>query len=102
MSEPPERPIPHGFVDAAARPEFARIGLAIFLTAMTNQQAVLLAVVWQDAGFAHADIGLLIAVYGVPLVLMSLFSGEVASRISVESIAAFYKDGAGLPLTRDG
>lgn len=83
MSEPPERPAPRGFIDAAARSEFARIGLAIFLTALTNQQAVLLAVVWQDAGFAHADIGLLIAVYGVPLVLMSLFSGEVAGRIGL-------------------
>lgn len=83
MSEPPERTAPRGFIDGAARPEFARIGLAIFLTALTNQQAVLLAVVWQDAGFAHADIGLLIAVYGVPLVLMSLFSGEVANRIGL-------------------
>lgn len=83
MSVPPERPAPSGFIDAAARAEFARIGLAIFLTAMTNQQAVLLAVVWQDAGFAHADIGFLIAVYGVPLVLMSLFSGEVANRIGL-------------------
>ena len=74
---------PRGFVDSSARSEFARLAVIIFLTAMTNQQSVLLAVVWEEAGFAHRDIGLLIAVYGIPLVLMSLFSGLLANRIGL-------------------
>lgn len=74
---------PRGFVDSAARSEFIRLAAIIFLTAMTNQQSVLLAVVWEQAGFAHRDIGLLIAVYGIPLVLMSLFSGPLANRIGL-------------------
>lgn len=72
-----------GFIDRAARSEFWRLAVIIFLTAMTNQQSVLLAVVWEDAGFPHHDIGLLIAVYGIPLVLMSLFSGPIANRIGI-------------------
>mgnify|MGYP001168776477 CR=1 FL=1 len=83
MSAPPPADTPRGFVDPAARSEFARLGAIIFLTAMTNQQSVLLAVVWEEAGFPHRDIGLLIAVYGIPLVLMSLFSGPLANRIGL-------------------
>lgn len=74
---------PPGFVDQKARSEFIRLAAVIFLTAMTNQQAVILAVVWQEAGFSHADIGILLGVYGVPLVLASLFSGAVANRFGL-------------------
>lgn len=74
---------PPGFVDEKARSEFVRLAAIIFLTAMTNQQAVILAVVWQEAGFSHADIGILLGVYGVPLVLASLFSGAVANRFGL-------------------
>jgi len=83
VSVPDEPGRPRGFIDSAARFEYARLGISIFLTALTNQQAVLLAVVWEEAGFAHRDIGLLIAIYGIPLVLMSLFSGTVANRIGL-------------------
>ncbi len=83
MSEPDEAGRPRGFIDGVARFEYARLAIAIFLTALTNQQAVMLAVVWEEAGFAHRDIGLLIAIYGIPLVLMSLFSGLVANRIGL-------------------
>lgn len=72
-----------GFVDQTARPEFIRLAAIVFLTAMTNQQAVILAVVWQEAGFSHADIGILLGVYGVPLVLASLFSGAAANRFGL-------------------
>ncbi len=44
---------------------------------------MLLAVVWEDVGFSPRDIGLLIAIYGVPLVAMSLFSGPLANRIGI-------------------
>jgi MFS family permease len=83
VSEPDEAGRPRGFIDGVARFEYARLAIAIFLTALTNQQAVMLAVVWEEAGFAHRDIGLLIAIYGIPLVLMSLFSGLVANRIGL-------------------
>ena len=74
---------PPGFIDQQARSEFVRLAAIIFLTAMTNQQAVILAVVWQEAGFSHADIGILLGVYGVPLVLASLFSGAAANRFGL-------------------
>ncbi|MGQ3353806.1 MAG: MFS transporter [Phreatobacter sp.] len=83
MNALPASEPPRGFVDLAARSEFWRLAAIIFLTAMTNQQSVLLAVVWEEAGFPHRDIGLLIAVYGIPLVLMSLFSGPLANRIGI-------------------
>ena len=81
--KPGDADAPAGFIDAAARSEFARLAAVIFLTAMTNQQSVLLAVVWEDVGFSPRDIGLLIAIYGVPLVAMSLFSGPLANRIGI-------------------
>jgi MFS family permease len=74
---------PSGFIDRQARIEYVRLAIAIFLTALTNQQAVLLAVIWEEAGFAHKDIGFLLAIYGIPLVVMSLFSGAVANRIGL-------------------
>ncbi len=83
MSEADDPGRPRGFIDATARFEYARLAGSIFLTAMTNQQAVLLAVVWEEAGFPHRDIGLLLAIYGIPLVLMSLFSGTVANTIGL-------------------
>lgn len=83
MNGLPVSEAPRGYIDLAARSEFVRLTAIIFLTAMTNQQSVLLAVVWEEAGFAHRDIGLLIAVYGIPLVLMSLFSGPLANRIGL-------------------
>jgi MFS family permease len=83
VSDPGDAGRPRGFIDGAARFEYARLAISIFLTAMTNQQAVMLAVVWEEAGFPHRDIGLLIAIYGIPLVLMSLFSGLVANRIGL-------------------
>lgn len=81
----PEQPAGRrrGFIDGPARGEFARIAFFIFMISFTNQQAVLLAVVWEEAGFAHRDIGLLLSIYGIPLVLMSLFSGSVANRIGL-------------------
>lgn len=80
-SDAPDRP--RGFIDTRARAEFARLAVFIFLMSFTNQQAVLLAVVWEEAGFSHGDIGLLLSIYGIPLVLMSLFSGTVANRIGL-------------------
>ncbi|QCK87024.1 MFS transporter [Phreatobacter aquaticus] len=77
--EPPTR----GFIDTLARSEFIRLGIILFLTAMTNQQAVLLAVIWEHVGFSHANIGILLAIYGVPLVVMSFLSGAVANRIGL-------------------
>lgn len=74
---------PEGFVDALARSEFIRLAIILFLTAMTNQQAVLLAVIWDHVGFSHANIGILLAIYGVPLVIMSFLSGAVANRIGL-------------------
>ena len=50
--KPGDADAPAGFIDAAARSEFARLAAVIFLTAMTNQQSVLLAVVWEDVGFS--------------------------------------------------
>lgn len=70
-----------GFIDAEAKPEYRRLCAAIFLAAACNHQSVVLPLVWSQAGFSKEEIGLLFAIYGLPLVVLSFFSGAISHRL---------------------
>lgn len=78
---------PRGFIDREARIEYARLAAAIFLCAAANHQQVVLPVIWTAAGFSKADIGLLFAVYGVPLVVLSFFSSWASNHLGLMGTA---------------
>ena len=67
------------FVDARARGEYVLCCLATFLIFFMNAQAALISTAFEQNGLPLADIGLLLSLYGVPVVIVTLFTGKIAT-----------------------
>jgi MFS family permease len=80
-------PRPLGFIDARARGEFARIGLATFLIYFLNAQGTMLAIVFRSHGMSLPDVGLLLSLFAIPVVVVTFLSGPVMARIGALAAA---------------
>jgi MFS family permease len=78
---------PIGFVDARARVEYLRMGIATFLIFFLNAQSTMLAVVLQSHGVSLHDIGVLLGVFAIPVVLSTFLSGPLMARIGALATA---------------
>jgi predicted MFS family arabinose efflux permease len=67
------------FIDARARLEFILFGLATFLIFFMNAQAALLSTAFKQNNVPLSEIGLLLSLYGVPVVIVTLFTGKIAT-----------------------
>ena len=67
------------FIDPRARLEFILFGIATFLIFFMNAQAALLSTAFKHYGLPLAEIGLLLSLYGVPVVIVTLFTGKIAT-----------------------
>lgn len=67
------------FIDPRARLEFILFGIATFLIFFMNAQAALLSTAFTQYGLPLAEIGLLLSLYGVPVVIVTLFTGKIAT-----------------------
>lgn len=67
------------FIDPRARVEYILFGLATFLIFFMNAQAALLSTAFQQHGLPLSDIGILLSLYGVPVVIVTLFTGKIAT-----------------------
>ncbi len=74
-------PVDDGFLDATARREYLRLAAATLLIYFTNAHASLLAVVFAKHGMPLPQIGLLLSMYGVPVVIVTFLTGAVTARI---------------------
>jgi MFS family permease len=72
-----------GFVDARAKREFARFGVAVFLVSFLFSHGALLAVVFAHEGHDLHAIGLLLSLFAFPVLLTSFLIGAIAGRIGV-------------------
>ena len=70
-----------GFIDPLARREYLRLGLATLLVYFMNAHAALLAVVFAGNGIPLPEIGLLLSLYGVPVVVITFLTGAVSARL---------------------
>lgn len=67
------------FIDARARTEYIFFGLATFLIFFMNAQAALLSTAFAQYGLSLSEIGLLLSLYGVPVVIVTVFTGKIAT-----------------------
>ena len=67
------------FIDPRARVEYILFGLATFLIFFMNAQAALLSTAFHQHGLPLSDIGILLSLYGVPVVIVTLFTGKIAT-----------------------
>lgn len=67
------------FIDARARTEFILIGLTTFMIFFMNAQAALLSTAFAQNGLPLGEIGILLSLYGVPVVIVTLFTGKIAT-----------------------
>lgn len=67
------------FVDPRARVEYILFGVATFLIFFMNAQAALLSTAFQQNGLKLPEIGILLSLYGVPVVIVTLFTGKIAT-----------------------
>jgi MFS family permease len=72
-----------GFIDARAKSEFWRFGIAVFLVSFLYSHAALLAVVFTHEGFDLHSVGMLLSLYVFPVLLTSFLIGAIAGRIGV-------------------
>jgi MFS family permease len=76
-----------GFVDHDARREYLQMGLATFLIYFMHAHGTMLAVVFQHNGLPLHDVGLLLAIFGVPVVIVTFLSGRVMAEIGALAAA---------------
>lgn len=67
------------FIDPRARVEYILFGLATFLIFFMNAQAALLSTAFAQNGLPLSEIGILLSLYGVPVVIVTLFTGKIAT-----------------------
>lgn len=67
------------FIDPRARLEYTLFGLATFLIFFMNAQAALLSTAFAQNGLLLSEIGILLSLYGVPVVIVTLFTGKIAT-----------------------
>ncbi|MDE2578516.1 MAG: MFS transporter [Hyphomicrobiales bacterium] len=71
------------FIDARAKGEYVRLGIACLLVAFMNAHATLLSVVLARNGQSLGSIGVIISSIAAPVIFFALISGEVAARLGV-------------------
>src|SRR4051794_6433097 len=81
----PDRP--PGFIDLRARREYLQMGLATFLIYFMNAHGTMLAVVFQAQGQPLHDIGVLLSIFGVPVVVVTFLSGRVMAELGALAAA---------------
>ena len=81
MSLRDEAAVKAGFVDARAKSEFIRFGVACLLASLLNAHAALLTIVFTQAGHSLQTAGLLLSFFAIPVIIVNLLAGPVASRI---------------------
>lgn len=74
-----------GFVDAAARREFARLCVAAFLFSVTHNYSALLAIVFERSGHGLSDVGLLLSAFAPPAIAAAFFSSAIIGRVGALS-----------------
>lgn len=72
-----------GYFDRRAREEFLLLLAGAFLVWLTNSMQALLVVVFKAGGLPVPQIGILLAVFGVPVVIVTLLTGAVTARLGV-------------------
>ncbi len=80
------RAAPSAFVDPEAPLRFWGFAAATFLSFTTITATALLAVVLRSHGLGDAEIGIVLAVYGAPVVLGNLLSGPVIARLGTSRV----------------
>jgi predicted MFS family arabinose efflux permease len=70
----------HGFIDSRAKGEYLRLSLLTFCIFFLNAHASMLAIIFTRHGLALPQIGLLLSLYGVPVVLFTFLTGTAAAR----------------------
>ena len=81
MSLRDEAAVKAGFVDARAKSEFIRFGVACLLASLLNAHVALLTIVFTQAGHSLQAAGLLLSFFAIPVIIVNLLAGPVASRI---------------------
>ena len=76
-----------GFVDGGARREYLQIGLATFLIYFMNAHSTMLSVVLRANGLPLHDVGLLLSIFGVPVVIVTFLSGRVMAELGALAAA---------------
>lgn len=71
------------YIDTQARGEYRRLALGCFLVAFMNAHSTLLSVIFARSGHDLHATGLLLTAIAIPVIVMALFSSEVAARIGV-------------------
>jgi MFS family permease len=69
-----------GFVDARARSEFIRFGIACLLASLLNAHVALLSIVFTGAGHSLQTAGLLLSLFAIPVIVVNLLAGPAAAR----------------------
>lgn len=69
-----------GFVDARARSEFIRFGIACLLGSLLNAHVALLSIVFTGAGHSLQTAGLLLSLFAIPVIVVNLLAGPAAAR----------------------
>jgi MFS family permease len=77
----PEGDRPAGFVDRMAKREYLRLGVTTFFVYFLNQHQAILAVVFERHGIPLPQIGLLLSLYGVPVVIITFLTGAISGWI---------------------
>ncbi len=72
-----------GYLDRQAREEFLLLLVGAFLIWLTNSMQALLVVVFKADGIPVPQIGILLAVFGLPVVVVTLLTGAVTARLGV-------------------
>lgn len=81
MSGADEAAAQAGFIDARARREFIRFGVACLLASLLNAHVALLSIVFTGAGHSLQATGLLLSFFAIPVIFVNLLAGPVAARI---------------------
>jgi len=71
------------YIDDAARGEFMRVGLGVFLVSFMNAHATLFSIVFARNGHDLHAIGVILSSVAVPVIFFALISSEFSARIGV-------------------
>ncbi len=69
-----------GFIDERAKGEYIRLSAVTFCVFFLNAHASMLAIIFTRHGLELPQIGLLLSLYGVPVVLFTFLTGSAAAR----------------------
>lgn len=85
----PLTPSHTGFIDARAKGEYLRLSLLTFCVFFLNAHTSMLAIIFTRHGLALPQIGLLLSLYGVPVVIFTFLTSVAAARFGSLGTARF-------------